>query len=97
MNYEEQMEKITKLKGKEMGERLDLKLTYKWILNEMSYEDFCKLFVLRFEKKRYDKVEYCFEYSYITENDSKEARENFLKYLAYKLIQILATNGVELK
>lgn len=97
MNYEEQMEKITKLKGKEMGERLDLKLTYKWILNEMSYEDFCKLFVLRFEKKRYDKVEYCFEYSYITEKDSKEARENFLKYLAYKLIQNLATNGVELK
>ena len=97
MNYEEQMEKITKLKGKEMGERLDLKLTYKWILNEMSYEDFCKLFVLRFENKRYDKVEYCFEYSYITERDSKEARENFLKYLAYKLIQNLATNGVELK
>ena len=26
-----------------------------------------------------------------------EARENFLKYLAYKLIQNLATNGVELK
>ena len=94
---EEQMEKITKLKGKEMGERLDLKLTYKWILNEMSYEDFCKLFVLRFENKRYDKVEYCFEYSYRPEKDSKEARENFLKYLAYKLIQNLATNGVELK
>ena len=94
---EEQMEKMVELKGKEMGERLDLKLTYKWILNDMSYEDFCKLFVLRFENKRYDKVEYCFEYSYIPEKDSAEARENFLKYLAYKLIQNLATNGVELK
>lgn len=63
----------------------------------MNYEDFCKLFVLRFENKRYDKVEYCFECSYRLEKDSKEARENFLKYLAYKLIQNLATNGVELK
>lgn len=91
------MKKMVELKGKEEGERLDLKLTYKWILNEMSYEDFCKLFVLRFENKRYDKVEYTFEYSYRPEMDSKEARENFLKYLAYKLIQNLATNGVELK
>ena len=94
---EELMNKMVELKGEEMGERLDLKLTYKWILNEMSYEDFCKLFVLRFENKRYDKVEYTFEYSYRPGKDSKEARENFLKYLAYKLIQNLATNGVELK
>lgn len=94
---EELMKKMVELKGKETGERLDLKQTYKWILNEMSYYDFCKLFVLRFENKRYDKVEYCFEYSYRPEKDSSEARENFLKYLAYKLIQNLATNGVELK
>ena len=94
---EELTKKMVELKGNELGERLNLKLTYKWILNEMSYEDFCKLFVLRFENKRYDKVEYCFEYSYRPEKDSKEARENFLKYLAYKLIQNLATNGVELK
>lgn len=94
---EELMKKMVELKGKEEGERLNLKLTYKWILNEMSYEDFCKLFVLRFENKRYDRVKYCFEYSYRPEKDSKEARENFLKYLAYKLIQNLATNGVELK
>ena len=91
------MKKMVELKGKEEGERLNLKLFYKWILNDMSYEDFCKLFVLRFENKRYDKVEYCFEYSYRPEQDSSEARENFLKYLAYKLIQNLATNGVELK
>ena len=97
MNYQAQMEKTTQLKGKELGERLDLKLTYKWILNEMSYEDFCKLFVLRFENKQYDKVEYTFEYRYRPEKDSTEARENFMKYLAYKLIQNLATNGVELK
>lgn len=94
---EELMKKMVELKGKEMGERLDLRLTYKWILNEMSYYDFCKLFVLRFENKRYDKVEYTFGYNYRSEKDSKEARENFLKYLAYKLIQNLATNGVELK
>ena len=94
---EEQMKKMVELKGKEEGERLDLKLTYKWILNEMSYEDFRKLFVLRFENKRYDEVEYTFEYSYRPGKDSAEARENFLKYLAYKLIQNLATNGVELK
>lgn len=94
---EELMKKMVELKGKEEGERLNLELTYKWILNKMSYYDFCKLFVLRFENKRYDKVEYCFEYSYRPEKDSKEARENFLKYLAYKLIQNLATNGVELK
>lgn len=94
---EELMKKMVELKGNELDERLDLKQTYKWILNEMSYYEFCKLFVLRFENKRYDKVEYCFEYSYRPEKDSAEARENFLKYLAYKLIQNLATNGVELK
>lgn len=93
MNYE----KLIKLKGKETGERLDLKQTYKWALNEMSYEDFCKLFVLRFENKRDDEVEYTFEYSYRAEKDSKKAREDYLKRLAYKLIQNLATDGVELR
>lgn len=33
----------------------------------------------------------------MVELKGKEEGENFLKYLAYKLIQNLATNGVELK
>lgn len=91
-------EKLMKLKGKETGERLDLKQTYKWVLNEMSYEDFCKLFILRFKDEHYgEEVDYEFEYSYRPEIDSKEAREEYLKYLAYKLIQNLATSGVELR
>lgn len=90
-------EKLMKLKGKETGERLDIKQTYKWILNEMSHEDFCKLFVLRFKDNHYGEASYEFDYSYRAEKDSKGAREDYLKYLAYKLIQNLATEGVELR
>ena len=90
-------EKLMKLKGKEEGERLDLKQTYKWVLNEMSYEDFRKLFVLRFKNEQDGEVGYYFEYSYRAEKDNKKAREDYLKYLAYKLIQNLATNGIELR
>lgn len=97
MDYEKQMKKLMKLKGKETGERLDLKQTYKWVLNEMSYEDFRKLFILRFKDEHDGEVSYEFDYSYRAEKDSKEAREDYLKYLAYKLIQNLATNGVKLR
>lgn len=92
-------EKLMKLKGKETGERLDLKQTYEWILNEMSYEDFRKLAELRFKDCQPCHTEYEFSYRYMTDekHDSKKTREEYLKYLAYKLIQNLATEGVELR
>lgn len=91
-------EKLMKLKGKEEGERLNLKQTYKWVLEEMSYEDFCKLATLGFMCHRTTSP-YPFSYRYEVEekDDSKKAREEYLKYLAYKLIQNLATDGVELR
>lgn len=82
------------LKG-ETGERANLKAVYKWILKEMSYEDFSKLAKLTF----YDhNGGYPFEYKYMVDKkrDSKKAREEYIKYLAYKLIQNLDTEGVEL-
>lgn len=81
------------LKG-ETGERANLKAVYKWILKEMSYEDFSKFAKLKF----YDRNgEYPFNYIYMIdkEHDSKKAREEYIKYLAYKLIQNIATDGVE--
>lgn len=91
-------EKLMKLKGKEEGERLNLKQTYKWVLEEMSYEDFRKLARLAFMNHRV-LVPYPFDYRYEVEKkgDSKKAREEYLKYLAYKLVQNLFTDGVELQ
>lgn len=82
------------LKG-ETGERANLKATYKWILEEMGYEDFCKLAKLNFHD---NKAGYPFSYQYMIdkERDNKKAREEYLKYLAYKLVQNIATDGVEL-
>lgn len=82
------------LKG-ETGERANLEAVYKWILWEMSYEDFSKLAKLTF----YDhNGGYPFEYKYMVDkkHDSKNSREECIKYLAYKLIQNIATEGVEL-
>lgn len=82
------------LKG-ETGERANLKAVYKWVLKEMSYEDFSKFAKLTF----YDhNGEYPFNYIYMVDkkHDSKKAREEYVKYLAYKLIQNIATDGVEL-
>lgn len=82
------------LKG-ETGERANLKATYKWILEEMDYEDFRKLARLNFHNNR---AGYPFVYTYMIdkERDNKKTREEYLKYLAYKLIQNIATDGVEL-
>lgn len=82
------------LKG-ETGERANLKATYKWILEEMDYEDFRKLARLTFFDYNGG---YPFSYQYMIdkERDNKKAREEYLKYLAYKLVQNIATDGVEL-
>lgn len=91
-------EKLMKLKGKEEGERLNLKQTYKWVLEEMSYEDFKKLTTLRFVCHRTNPA-YPFQYEYMTDkkHDSKRAREDYLEYYMYKLIQNLMTEGIELQ
>lgn len=85
---------VQKLKGEEQGERLDLKESYKWVLNDMTYEDFRAFAVLRFSLPEYD-----FQYKYMVDekHDSPKAREDYLKYLMYKLIQNLNTHRVRLK
>lgn len=77
------------------GERANFKAVYKWILEEMSYEDFFKLAKLNFYEHNGG---YPFEYKYMVDKkrDSKKAREEYIKYLAYKLLQNLDTDGVEL-
>lgn len=88
------MDKQELLKG-EIGERANLKATYNWILEEMSYDDFSKLVRLTF----YDyNGGYPFDYTYGVnkKRDNKKAREEYIKYLAYKLLQNLDTDGVEL-
>lgn len=78
------------------AERVKLDKLYEWILTEMSYEDFCNFAVLRFvETNR----AYAFGYQYMVseKRDCRKAREEYLKYLGYKLIQNLDTPGVRLR
>lgn len=84
---------IFELHEGEDGERLNLKKTYEWIINEMDYKDFKRLAVLRFRGS------YPFKYKYMRteEKDTPEAREDYLKYLMYKLVQNLETPSVELE
>lgn len=87
---------VRKLTKGETGERVNLKEAYKWILNNMSYEDFYKFAQLHCFS---DRGAYCFDYVYMVdkEHDTKKTREEYIKYLLYKLIQNLATPGVELR
>lgn len=91
-------EEFFHLKGKETGEAFDLKRFSKWIINSMPYDEFRKFAKLSFINKRVDDT-YDFDYIYhvIPANDTPRTRENYLKYLAYKLYQNLCTDGVELK
>ena len=86
---------VRKLTKGETGERVNLKAGYEWILKEMSYEDFSKLMRLRFYSQHGN---YPFGYDYMVEKkyDSKKTREEYIKYLIYKLIQNLDTPGVKL-
>lgn len=91
-------EKFAKLKGKEKGERLDIKQVYKWLLEDMDYEDFRKLTTLNFSNTRAGEP-YVFSYRYMREkkHDSKKTRQDYLKYYFYKLIQNIYTEGIDLQ
>lgn len=80
------LEKLKELRKNESGERLNLKAAYKWILTEMPYEDFCHLARLTFFAKT---LGYSFSYEYMVpkDQDTKRAREDYIKYLLYKLYQ----------
>ena len=84
---------ISELMNGETGERANLKKGLKWVLNEMEYEDFKKVFVLNFRT-----INYPFQYNYrvAKEDDTPKAREEYLKYLMYKLVQNVMTDGVSL-
>ena len=88
---------ILKLKGNETGERLDIKQAYNWVLNEMKYKDFRALTELRFKDCRPYYTEHAFSYRYMIdeEHDSPEAREDYLKYYFYKLVQNTMDDGIE--
>lgn len=86
---------IRKLMKEETGERVNLRAAYKWVLEEMSYEDFCKFAKLRCFSRTGG---YPFAYTYMVNKkaDNKKTREEYIKYLMYKLIQNLDTPDVEL-
>lgn len=86
------------LKHNEEGEHFDLKRFHKWVINTMPYGDFCKFATLRFMNNRVVSS-YLFEYDYLVEpkDDTPKAREDYLKYLAYKMYQNLSTEGIELQ
>lgn len=84
------------LKRKETGEALDIKRTYKWILNSMPYDDFVKLMKLSFINKTPREYKFTYHYEMSPKNDTPAAREKYIKYLCFKLYQNLCTGGVEL-
>lgn len=88
-------EYILELHKGEEGERLNLKRTYKWLLNEMSYDDFRAAFVLRCVSTN-PSYPFVYKYMVMEENDSPKAREEYLKYLMYKLVQNIETPSVKL-
>lgn len=75
-------------------ESANLGAVYKWILNELDYESFTKLAQLRCAENGRP-----FTYFYRTraEKDTPKAREDYLEYLAYKLLQNVSTPGVRLR
>ena len=90
------MSDVLKLMKGEKGERVNLKAAYKWLVNEMDYKDFRAFATLRFVDTR---AGYDFKYRYMVdeERDTPEAREDYLKYFMYKLIQNIETPSVELE
>ncbi len=87
---------LLKLKKGEDGERVNLKSAYTWMLREMSYKDFSEFARLHFRETRRN---YSFSYIYRVDekHDSPSAREDYLKYLLYKLIQNLSTPNIALE
>lgn len=86
---------VRKLTKGETGERINLRAGFEWILEEMSYEDFCKFAKLRCFSRSGG---YLFDYNYRIDkkDDDKNTREEYIKYLMYKLIQNLDTPDVDL-
>ena len=90
--------KFMKLKGKEDGERLDIKQAYKWVLEDMDYDDFRKLTTINFSNKgTYETYNFKYQYMCDKKHDSKKTRQDYLKYYFYKLIQNIYTEGIELR
>lgn len=88
-------ESIMELHRGEEGERFNLEKTYEWILDEMSYKDFRAFATLHFV----DTIRgYSFSYKYMVdeEHDTPSAREDYLKYMMYKLVQNIETPSVKL-
>lgn len=85
-------QKISELKQGEVGERVNLKAGWEWILTEMPYEEFSALAKLDFGGFAPAHYRYCIS----KEHDTKETREDYVKYALYKLIQNLGTSGMHL-
>lgn len=76
-------------------ERAYLDEVYKWILKELDYESFTKLAQLRCVDENGQPFTYF--YRVRAERDTPKAREDYLEYLAYKLLQNVSTPGVRLR
>lgn len=86
---------ILELKKGEEGERLNLEKAYEWVIHKMDYDDFRAFTTLKFFETR---AGYPFSYEYMVkkEKDTPRAREDYLKYFMYKLVQNIGTPYVKL-
>lgn len=99
MEREELFKAIMAMRCKgDRAEALELKPMLNWILEKLPYKDFRKLFTLGFTANTGDLDQYYFAYSYhvLEKDDTPKARKAYLEYLAFKLLQNLATPSVEL-
>lgn len=90
------IEAFQKLIKGEKGERANLKAGYNWIISKMSYSDFCKFARLDFLDERRGHS-FSYEYMIAEEHDTKKTREEYLKYLVYKLVQNIMTENIKLQ
>ena len=88
MDYQE----ISKLKEGEVGERVNLKAGWEWVLTKMPYEEFEALTTLDFGGAAPAHYRYCIN----EKDDTRKTREDYIKYALYKLIQNLNTSGMHL-
>lgn len=85
------------LKQNKTGERFDLKRGIKFLITNLSYDEFVKLTTIWFKCNRVPKS-YRFNYHYdvLEKDDTTKRWIDYLEYLCYKIYQNLTTNAVEL-
>lgn len=95
--YEKQRIILSRIRDpKRLGEAAKPDEFFKWLYYEMDYDDFSAFAKLSFREKQSG---YAFNYRYMIERrkDSPKAREEYIRYLMWKLAQNVLDPNIELE